>query len=191
MEIKYLCIILSRSNIFVFQIDFCDSQPKKKKQFAQCFFYWFKMPSHITFCWFIEHVFSWRNLSTCTVQFWRGYLLPCSHTVNLACTMFLFHTTWYSKLLNFFLCGVDHLHTTKVFNDQLNSRNFTIKRKTKAFGTPQKSGTPNWPVQNSSQLDWLELVQGSYLPNVCSMPRSLVPICEKKFRWIWWMELWR
>jgi hypothetical protein len=58
MEIKYLCIILSRSNIFVFQIDFCDSQPKKKKQFAQCFFYWFKMPSHITFCWFIEHVFS-------------------------------------------------------------------------------------------------------------------------------------
>jgi hypothetical protein len=30
MEIKYSCIILSRSNIFVFQINFWDSQPKKK-----------------------------------------------------------------------------------------------------------------------------------------------------------------
>jgi hypothetical protein len=36
MEIKYLCIIFSRSNIFVFQIDFWDSQPKKN-QFAQFF----------------------------------------------------------------------------------------------------------------------------------------------------------
>jgi hypothetical protein len=147
------------------------------------------MPSHITLCWFIEHVFSWRNLFTCTVQFWRGCLLPCSHTVNLACTTFLVHTAWY--IANFFWCGVDYLHATKVFSGQFYSRNFTIKREAKAFGTPQKSGTPNWPVQNSSQLDWLELVQGSYLPNVCSMPRSLVPICENLFGWISWMELWR
>jgi len=50
-------------------------------------------------------------------------------------------------------CGVDRLHIIEVFNGQFYSRNFTIKRKEKAFGTPQKSGTPNRHVQSSSQYD--------------------------------------
>jgi hypothetical protein len=63
-----------------------------------------------------------------------GCLLPCSHTINLTCTVFLIYTTWY--ITNFFWCGVDRLHIIEVFNGQLYSRNFTIKRKEKAFGTP-------------------------------------------------------
>jgi hypothetical protein len=76
-----------------------------------------------------------ESFSCAQFSFGGGCLLPCSQTVNLAWTMFLVHSTWYSKL---FLCGVDHLHTTKVFNSQFYSRNLSHPKKGKRIWNPAK-----------------------------------------------------
>lgn len=138
MEIKYSCIILSRSNIFVFQINFWDSQPKKKTVCTVFFL-------------LVQDAFSHHFM----LVYWACFQLKKSFHVHssvlegvspsmFTCSKFRLHNISssynmvYSKLLNFILYGVDYLHTTKVFSGQFYSRNFTIKRKAKAFRTPSK-----------------------------------------------------
>ncbi len=95
-----------------------------------------------------------ESFSCAQFSFGGGCLLPCSHTVNLAWTMFLVHATWYSKLLNF-LC-VEWTICTQQKSLIVSSipEILAIQRKAKEFGTLQKAGTPNWPVHNSSQVLW-------------------------------------
>ncbi len=84
-----------------------------------------------------------ESFSCAQFSFGGGCLLPCSHTVNLAWTMFLVHATWYSKLLNF-LC-VEWTICTQQKSLIVSSipEILAIQRKAKEFGTLQKAGTPN------------------------------------------------
>jgi len=79
-----------------------------------------------------------ESFSCAQFSFGGGCLLPCSHTVNLALTMFLVHATWYSKLLNFFcvewtICTQQKSLIVSSIPDIL-----AIQRKAKEFGNPAK-----------------------------------------------------